>query len=165
VDLSQRKEQFSIAYLHAVASVAGYRIAEPNVDDDSVDRVIRARGPHGLLRSPQLDVQMKCTEVMASSNGYFSFPLPVKNYNDLRGDDFHVPSILVVVFVPGAIESWLHQSEDRLLMKHCAYWVSLRDAPETTNLRSVAVHLPRMQQFTVDSLKSMMRQIGNGGSP
>lgn len=165
MDLNQRKEQFSIAYLHAVASVAGYRTAEPNVDDDSVDRVIKARGPHGRRRSPQLDVQLKCTEAMISRNGYFSFPLPIKNYNDLRGDDFHIPRILVVVFVPDTLESWLEQSEERLLMKHCAYWVSLRDAPETKNETSVTVHLPRIQQFTVESLKSMMRTIGNGGSP
>jgi hypothetical protein len=102
---------------------------------------------------------------MTSANGYFSLPLPVKNYNDLRGKDFHIPRILVVVFVPNALESWLDQSEDRLLMKHCAYWASLREAPETTNRTSVTVQLPRIQQFTVDSLKSMMRLIGNGGSP
>lgn len=55
-------------------------------------------------------------------------------------------------------------------MKYCAYWVSLRDAPETTNGRSVTVHLPRTQQFTVESLnveslKSMMQIIGHGGRP
>lgn len=97
MDLNQRKQQFSIAYLHAVASVVGYSTTEPGVDDDSVDREIKARGPYGRRRSPQLDVQLKCTEAMASRNGHFSFPLPIKNYNDLRGDDLHVPRILVVV--------------------------------------------------------------------
>lgn len=110
-------------------------------------------------------MQLKCTEAMSNRNGYFSFPLPIKNYNDLRGDDLHVPRILVVVFVPDTLESWLEQSEEQLLMKHCAYWVSLRDAPGTTNKTSVTVHLPRVQQFTVESLRSMMRIIGNRGSP
>jgi hypothetical protein len=165
VDLSQRKEQFSIAYLHAVASVAGYRTSRPNVDDDSVDWSIKARGLHGRLRSPQVDLQLKCTERMESRNGYFSFPLPIKNYNDLRGTDVHVPRILVVVFVPDALDLWLEQSEEQLMMKHCAYWASLRDAPETTNTTSVTVQVPRAQQFTVDDLKSMMLRIGEGANP
>jgi hypothetical protein len=165
VDLSQRKEQFSVAYLHAVASVAGYRTSSPNVDDDSVDWFIKARGAHGRRRSPQVDLQLKCTERRTSRNGHFSFPLPVKNYNDLRGVDVHVPRILVVVFVPDTLDLWLEQSEERLLMKHCAYWVSLRDAPKTENTATVTVRLPRANQFTVDALKSMMRRIGEGANP
>jgi len=37
VDLNQRKEQFSNAYVRAVASVAGFTLAKPEVDDDSID--------------------------------------------------------------------------------------------------------------------------------
>lgn len=165
VDLGQRKEQFSIAYLHAIASVAGYRTAEPNVDDDSIDWCVKARGIYGRRRSPQLDLQLKCTERLPNKNGSFGFPLSEKNYSDLRGDDVHVPRILVVVFVPDDIDSWLDQSEERLLMKHCAYWVSLRDAPETSNLKRVTVRLPRTNLFTVSALGSMMQRIGDGGSP
>jgi hypothetical protein len=102
---------------------------------------------------------------MVGRNGSFAFSLSEKTYNDLRGDDVHVPRILVVVFVPDAIDLWLEQSEERLLMKHCAYWVSLRDAPETTNSTSVTVQLPRTNLFTVDALKDMMLRIGDGGSP
>jgi Domain of unknown function (DUF4365) len=165
VDLNQRKEQFSIAYLHAVASVAGYRTLQPNVDDDSIDWCLKARGRYGRRRSPQVDLQLKCTERLVGRNGSFAFPLPEKNYNDLRGEDVHVPRILVVVFVPDAIDLWLEQSEERLLMKHCAYWVSLRNAPDTTNSTSVTVQLPRTNLFTVDALKAMMLRIGDGGSP
>ncbi|MGF1472420.1 MAG: DUF4365 domain-containing protein [Rubrobacteraceae bacterium] len=165
VDLSQRKEQFSIAYLHAVASVAGYRTATPNVDDDSIDWCVKARGRHGRIRSPQVDLQLKCTEQVACRNGSFAFPLSVKNYNELRGSDVHVPRILVVVFVPEAIHLWLDQSEERLLMKHCAYWVSLREAAPRSNTASVTVSLPRTNRFTVSALEDMMSRIGNGGTP
>ena len=165
MDLSQRKEQFSIAYLHAVASVAGYRTAAPNVDDDSIDWCLKARGAYGRRRSPQLDLQLKCTERLLNRNGSFAYSLSEKNYNDLRGDDVHVPRILVVVFVPVDIDSWLDQSEERLLMKHCAFWVSLRDAPEKANSTSVTVRLSRANLFTVDALESMMLRIGDGGCP
>lgn len=165
MDLGQRKEQFSIAYLHAIASVAGLRTAPPNVDDDSIDWCLKARGTYGRRRSPQLDLQLKCTERLPKRNGSFAYPLSEKNCNDLRGEDVHVPRILVVVFVPDDIDSWLDQSEERLLLKHCAYWVSLRDAPEKDNSKSVTVRLPRANLFTVDALESMMLRIGDGGSP
>jgi hypothetical protein len=86
VELSQRKEQFSKAYLRAVSSVAGFRLSEPSVDDDSVDWTVSGRGSYKVLRSPKLDVQLKCTERWTSRNGYFSFPLEVKNYNDGEGN-------------------------------------------------------------------------------
>ena len=35
MDINLQKEQFSNAYLQAVASVAGYSLYKPNVDDDS----------------------------------------------------------------------------------------------------------------------------------
>ena len=42
VEINQRKEQFSNAYLQAVASTAGYSLYKPVVDDDSVDWGIAA---------------------------------------------------------------------------------------------------------------------------
>jgi hypothetical protein len=42
--INQRKEQFSRAYIHAVASVAGYALYEPYADDDSIDCGLAARG-------------------------------------------------------------------------------------------------------------------------
>lgn len=35
--ISQQQEQFSRAYVHAIASVAGFTLYIPQVDDDSVD--------------------------------------------------------------------------------------------------------------------------------
>jgi len=36
--LKRQQEQFSLAYIHAIASVAGYSIEEIRVDIDSIDR-------------------------------------------------------------------------------------------------------------------------------
>ena len=44
MDENEQKQQLSIAYLHAVASAAGFACQSPGVDDDSVDRTIVARG-------------------------------------------------------------------------------------------------------------------------
>ena len=44
VDPGQRKEQFSNAYVRAVVAAAGYTVNVPEVDDDSIDSTIHARG-------------------------------------------------------------------------------------------------------------------------
>lgn len=49
----QQKEQFSVAYVRAVAAVAGINIYRPEVDDDSVDIGFAARAFDGLPLRPQ----------------------------------------------------------------------------------------------------------------
>jgi hypothetical protein len=44
VDLNQQKQQFSIAYVRAVAAVAGYNVYKQEVDDESVDLGIAPTG-------------------------------------------------------------------------------------------------------------------------
>lgn len=97
MDLSTQKEQFSIAYVKAIAAQAGLNYAIPVVDNDSIDISIIGRGFKGRIRSPQIDVQLKCT-----SNGVFEedtlkFDLKLKNYNDLRGEGCLAPRYLVVL--------------------------------------------------------------------
>jgi hypothetical protein len=165
MELSQRKEQFSNAYLQAVSSVSGFSASKPTVDDDSIDWWIAARGGNGTTKSPRLELQLKCTAAPTPDDGFVSYALKLKNYDDLRAENVLVPRVLVVVLVPGDIESWLEQSEERLSMKRCGYWLSLRGMEEMENTSSVTVRLPRSNLFTVDALGSIMRDIGNGVWP
>lgn len=169
MELSDRKEQFSNAYLQAVASVAGYGVWKPapGPDDDSVDWVVAQKGGEGTVRSPRLEVQLKCTAAHVPSRDYFSFPLKLKTYDDLRPEreNLLVPRILLVVLVPDDIESWLEQSEEKLTMRRCGFWKSLRGMEEVENTTSVTVRVPRSNLFTVDELASIMQGIGNGDWP
>ena len=58
-----QKEQFSIAYFHAIASVCGLKIFRCDVDDESIDLTVGKTGGDGTIRSPRLDLQLKCTEL------------------------------------------------------------------------------------------------------
>lgn len=165
MDLSQRKEQFSEAYVHAVATVAGYRLSPPNVDDDSVDWTIAARGGGGTLRSPKLDIQLKCTGDDDRPDDVMPFRLSRKNYDDLRWPDYQVPRMLVVVVVPTDISQWLNHTEDELALRRCGYWTSIRGRAPTPNTSTVTIDLPRTQQFTVAELTGIMGRVGSGGLP
>ena len=165
MDLSQQKEKFSDAYLQAIAAVAGYGLAKPNPDSDSVDWIVSARGVGDTARRPRLEVQLKCTAQNIMRETHLHFPLEVKNYNDLRHPDPLTPCILVVVTVPDDINEWVTHSETELSMRRCGYWHSLRGEPDTANTDTVTVRLSRAQTLTPEALRAIMRRVNDGGVP
>jgi hypothetical protein len=165
MDLSQQKEQFSNAYLCAVAAAAGFQSYKPLPDVDKTDWVIAAPGPKGTVRSPKVEVQLKCTSRDVLRDDHLTFSIDVETYDDLRDPSHMIPRILAVVIVPEDVREWLAHSEERLELRHCGYWASLREQPETDNSTSVTVHIPRSQQFTVESLTEILERIGAGKTP
>ncbi len=165
MDISQQKEQFSNSYLQAVTIVAGYSLYKPFVDDESVDWGIAASGGTGRIRSPRLELQLKCTSRELLDDNFIRYPLKIKNYDDLRMVNFAIPRILVVVLIPENLATWLTQSEEELCLKYCGYWVSLRGIPETPNTKTVTINLPRTNQFTVAALQSIMQCLSQGVQP
>ncbi|WP_293133746.1 DUF4365 domain-containing protein [Microcoleus sp. bin38.metabat.b11b12b14.051] len=164
MELNQQKELFSKAYVRAVAAVAGFSVSQPEVDDDSIDLKIVARGGEGVVFSPELNLQLKCTSRDVLDGQFIRYPVRIKNYRDLIINS-QVPRLLVVVLVPENLENWLQQSEDEMCMRYCAYWVSLRGQPERLNTANVTVELSRSNQFTVEALKSIMQCLSQGGLP
>lgn len=151
--------------MKAVAAACGYATKDVSVDDDSVDLSLAARGGNGTVRSPQLDMQLKCTARNIISDTTVDFPVPIKNYDDLRPEDFMVPRILVVVAVPDDVADWIHHSEEELRVRHCGYWFSLRGMPPTENTNTVTVNIPRTQLFDVAGVAGIMARVAAGGLP
>lgn len=165
MNLDAQKEQFSRAYVQAFAAVAGFTWSQPSVDDDSVDMTISARGGCGTIRSPKLDLQLKCHSQDAISRTDFSFPLKIKNYDDLRDESVMVPRILILVIVPHRVADWISHSESELALRRCGYWVSLRGLPASPNTTTVSVTFHRYQQFHSDGVVQLMQRIGAGELP
>jgi len=135
------------------------------VDDDSIDVTLAAKGGGNTFRSPKLDIQLKCHACDFPEDSEFTFPLKLKNYNDLRDKRVLVPRILVVVLVPLNESGWCNHSEKQLILQYTGYWFSLRDFAESSNSTSVTVQIPRSQQFSPDALKAIMNRISEGGFP
>ena len=162
--INQQKEQFSITYIRAIAAVAGYSLYRPEIDNDSVDLGILSRGGTGKIFSPRLELQLKCTARDVLENNSIKYPLIIKNYHDLRINSL-VPRILVIVLVPEKITDWIKQTEVELCLRYCAYWVSLRGMPDTTNTTNVTIEIPRSNQFTPDALQTIIQRISFGDLP
>jgi hypothetical protein len=151
----QQKEQFSVAYVRAVAAAAGVNIYKPEVDDDSVDigfctKIVRER-----VQRPIVEAQLKCSAGVDEDDTTYRFPLKVKNYNDLRGDDL-VPRVLILVLVPPDLGVWLHQTAEQMILRRSAFWVRLAGLPETANTTTVTVSVPKTQLFDVPALRRLL---------
>jgi hypothetical protein len=156
MDNNQKKELFSKAFVKALAAQSGFRSAEADVDDDSIDVIIRGRGYRAGIRNPQIDVQLKCTANNGGDEEFLSFSLPLKNYNDLRGDNVLCPRYLFVLVVPENCQEWLVHQPTFSMIKHCCYWFSLRSMPAVKNSTSVTVKIPRSQRLTSESILYLM---------
>lgn len=165
MDLNAQKEQFSRAYVQAVAAVAGFAWSEPSVDDDSIDLTLSDRGGGGTIRSPKLDIQLKCHAHAALTEPSFSYAVKIKNYDDLRDDSVMVPRIMVVVLVPDLLADWMNHAEAELALRRCGYWISIRGQPPTTNTTTVSVTINRTSVFNANGLTQIMQRIRTGGLP
>ena len=63
--------------------------------------------------------------------------------------------MLVVLFLPEDADAWLRHNEKRLVTRRCAYWLSLRGAPEVDQ-GSQTVYIPRANLLSVDALRTLM---------
>jgi hypothetical protein len=157
---TRRKEQFSLAFVIAVATIAGFAVEAVRIDDDSVDFWLVSRRKHYLIQSPRIEVQVKCTAAHAVANGELHFPLPLKNYNELRAVDTHLPRLLFVVTVPKDLNDYIAVLPDGLFLRAKCYWVSLRGMTETSNSETVTVSIPAAQCVTPESLQILMDLVG-----
>ncbi len=160
MDENEQKQQLSVAYLHAVASAAGFACQAPQVDDDSVDRTLVARGwlhDKSVLRSPKIDVQLKSVtrEPLKAGEKSFPFRLSRKNYDDLRHQAM-VPRLLVVFLLPRDPGLWIEQDDERMLSRYAAYYVSLTGRGEAMHRGKVPVELPRENLLSVANLRRLM---------
>lgn len=74
-----KMEQFSRAYVAALAAQAGCNSARPEVDEDSVDIALSMKDIPGCKRSRgKLEMQLKCTHTADRTRIPFHLPCPSK---------------------------------------------------------------------------------------
>ncbi|WP_143108991.1 DUF4365 domain-containing protein [Bradyrhizobium sp. Rc3b] len=159
---SHRQDEFSGAYIRAVCAAAGCSLSVPSIDHDKIDYSVKSR-VIGLVRTkPQIDIQAKCQMSGLASSDPISYPLDLETYDNLRDPLVSIPRILVLVLVPPNVNEWLSQSHRELVMSHCAYWLSLKGAAESSNTTTQTVHLPKNNVFNPAALQVMMSNTSNG---
>jgi hypothetical protein len=156
---NQIESELSLAYLHAVAANEGFAVDVPHIDSDSVDAEICAKGKLDVTskkQSPKIQVQLKATiNALANINGDIAYPLPIKNYDDLRADTV-LPRLLIILVLPQQQADWLIHHPDELILKKCAYYVNLKGLPASMNAGHETVYVPTANMLTPAALKDLM---------
>ena len=153
-----REEGLSLAYAYTVTKRAGYATAVYEPDRDGVDLRIQAGG--GMR--PAIELQLKATVSLGEPlDGYYRFPLKVRNYDLLRIET-QTPRLLVVLDLPRDENDWVTITEGELILRRRAYWVNLKGYEETANRTSVTVPIPTGNVFNVESLRHLMDQSRRG---
>lgn len=144
------------AFVRAVAARAGVLCGKPESDFglDLFIRGVEQEGRQYTDTGPQVDIQLKSTTRAAVLEEEIVYDLEVRAYNLLRRPSAS-PRILVLLVLPEDERLWMRQSEDELILRHCAYWLSLADTAPTTNEATVRIRIPRSNVFSVDAVRSM----------
>ena len=109
-----------------------------------------------------LHVQLKATINLRKSGDFFKFQLEKKNYDDLKVETM-VPRIIVILALPKKEEIWLNVSVERLIIRRCAFWASLRGMPELPlGQESKTIAAPAVNKFDVNGLNKLMEMARTG---
>lgn len=156
-----RMEQLSRAYVQAVAAVCGCTCARPEPDygvDLLLRRVVPKRGRYQEV-GKTLPLQLKSTRTDTRDAVHIVYDLDAAMYDILRRSTRDLPAILVLLLLPPDRPDWLDHTEDRLKLRRCAYWLSLRGLPRVPNASTVRVRIPRTNQFSPVQLERIMGRI------
>jgi hypothetical protein len=158
-----RQEALSLAYVKAVAAVAGmtYSTRSKDYGIDLTLHEVRLRGRHYAETGYNLDLQVKSTTSGVGTRTTIGYDLSIKGYDDLRAETDQ-ERILVVLVLPADEAEWIRQTRAKLELREGMYWVSLRGRPAVRNRSSIRVSIPRRQAFTPDSLRWIMNRIRAG---
>jgi hypothetical protein len=158
---NQRMELLSKAYIRALAAQAGGLCVTPNPDfglDFSIHFVAHDGGffDEGAV----VDIQLKSTTTASfdASQQAHRFDLDVRAYNHLRKDPINAPRLLVLFIMPDDEALWLSQDHEGLVLRSCAYYLSLQGMPETKNERTIRISVPRAQIFSVEFLQRQFQE-------
>ena len=151
------KEQYSLSYITAIATVANFKYAILNVDDESIDILFKSDEHNGY----EIYIQLKSTSNLEYiKDNFIHFPLKLKNYNDLRKTNKLYPHILVCLIIPKEDKPiyWINQTEESLELMKCAYWIDLKGYEETKNINTVTINIPMSQMFTPEALNNIAKE-------
>ena len=158
---SHRQEGLSRAYIHAIASRCGLGCSFREFDYgiDLTVHSIQHKEQRYFESGFNLDIQAKSCTRPVFTPSEVSYDLEVKTYDDLRDSDVGCPRILVLMILPEDEVRWTEQSENHLILRQCAYWFSLRGWGPTSNTASIRLAIPRVNIFSMDSLRDIMDKI------
>ena len=163
-----REEQFSKAYVWALAARAGLNIYEGKCDfgvDISFRRVRDRENPQRYVdMGPEIPLlcQLKASTQCELRGDDIVYDLKAKNYNDLVNSS---NSVLILLWLPENIEDWIVYQENCMHLFKRAYYYKIKDLIETSNKYTKTIYIPKTQVLTEEALLQLVDQAQRWVSP
>ncbi|MDR2762057.1 MAG: DUF4365 domain-containing protein [Planctomycetaceae bacterium] len=165
--LDKIQKNLSYSYLHAIVSRLGGS-CEPttqDADNEGIDAHLIFQdnfSPKQIINRVQIDVQLKSTrQNLKIKNNKIIYSLPESQYNR-----YILPATVQLVFilfcVPSKLSDWVSLSDDELILRKCAYWTSLNNAPYCDK-KTATIQIPTKNLITDKSLFTIVKIISEGG--
>jgi hypothetical protein len=164
---SHQQESLGIAYLQAVAAIAGYNNSISRIFDYKVDgsfhqviKIKRQFEENGYT----LDYQLKSTYDFTIEDDQIKYDLDAKNYNHLvrrANNPGSTRMILILFCMPREPTEWVDLSPEQLIIKYSCYWDQI-SGDEIPNTSTKTIRIDREQRLTGDSLKEIFEKISRG---
>ena len=110
-------------------------------------------------------MQLKSTTRANVTDAHVVYDLDADCYEDLRDPGARAPRLLVVLVMPKEEADWLSQTSEELILRHCAYWLSLKGMPTRAASSTVRVSIPLGNAFTATALRTILERIRRGLDP
>lgn len=128
MDRNGHQGHFGEHFTGVLAAAAGLTVAKPVPDCAGIDLNIGYPGHLGLIRYPEIQVQVKSWSVPAGSGSHWSYDgLSERQFNTIAGRDLRIPRFLVLIVVPPEQFDYAQADHEALRLSHAAYWASFHD--------------------------------------
>lgn len=159
--VSSMKEELSKAYVHMIASAAGFDVGEWKQDFDCRDVTLSSSvdyTPHSY--GPKIDIQLKCTgQESVDKTDVVAWSLDSRSYRKLSAKNRSTPALFCVLVAPPEVGHWLHYDKQGLLARSHMYWRWGHDfPPQEADQSSQTVHLPKVNVLTAASALELMEE-------
>ncbi|WP_353959553.1 DUF4365 domain-containing protein [Methylobacterium adhaesivum] len=161
------QESLSVAYVHALAGMAGVNLVDSRAHDCGVDGsfrpvIIRANGRR-VESGEALDFQLKSSTRWRGSDTHIAYDLEAETFNDfVTRSPAAVPFVLLLLCLPKSEMFWFRATERETSIRHGCYWFKPSGA-STVNSRTVTIQIPRTNLLSVGSLLNLLSE-GRAGA-
>jgi len=160
-------EAFQLSYIRAVAASSGCIVSVPEIDDGIDLNVTHKADSHSYLRDQvaRLEIQLKATsDYSGKQSEHVSITMRRDRYDYYRINNPIVHKIIVILSMPKDQQNWVSAQHQALLVRHCAYWVSIAGYP-ASSAEKPTVKASVNAIFDDVALCGIMERIGQGGKP
>ncbi|MEY9932425.1 hypothetical protein ABH926_007076 [Catenulispora sp. GP43] len=157
------KQQFSVAYIHARAAMAGCSIKRHDTDYDGVDITVSSSADYGKIIGAEIEIQLKCTSRKdLVADDHVKWKLECDRLALIANPRRFQTAYLGVLVVPEDPTLWLDYDEDTLMGRSIMYWVKATDlGMPKPGKKTQVVHVPK-SVFTPSALLHALREVSAG---